>query len=643
MMKPIALEQMTEYAFLSQLHLSDKGQAVYAVTRMNREKNRYDSALWLLDEEPMQLAAENVGSFVRWDKEEILFSADREEDKEKPEITRIYRIHPAGGEARLWHEFPFALTDLRRIDEEWCLVQASWKQELFKDLPEEERKERLEEEKDYEVLDEIPYWLNGGGFTNKKRSRLFLYNLRTGDKVPVTDAFTDVQSFDYSPERREVLAICVSFTDKMPLQNTLERIDLDTLEVYPLGFSGVFSYADAKYFNDGVIFSGSDMKKQGVNQDADLYVTDYEGTDIKRLSPEDWDVSLWNSVGSDVRYGSGYQTRVDGEYYYFITTEENSSYLNRIDPNGKIERVTENPGSVDFFDVKDGVIITCALRGQNLQELYKLEDGAEVALTCHNPMADAFVQAPEEFSFTSGDKDFTGYVLLPYDYQEGETYPGILAIHGGPKTAYGSVFYHELQYFAGQGYFVFFTNPTGSDGLGREMADIRGKYGEVDYDNLMDFTDAVLKRYPALDEDHLGVMGGSYGGFMTNWIIGHTERFSAAVSQRSISNWISKFGITDIGYYFVDDQQGGTPWNNPEGLWYHSPLKYANRAKTPTLFIHSDEDYRCHLSCGLQMFTALKYHGVEARLVMFRGENHELSRSGKPKHRIRRLKEMSSV
>ncbi|HZJ99116.1 MAG TPA: prolyl oligopeptidase family serine peptidase, partial [Tissierellaceae bacterium] len=155
------------------------------------------------------------------------------------------------------------------------------------------------------------------------------------------------------------------------------------------------------------------------------------------------------------------------------------------------------------------------------------------------------------------------------------------------------------------------------------------------------FTDLVLEKYDFIDKDRLGVTGGSYGGFMTNWIIGHTDRFKAAVSQRSISNWISKFGTTDIGYFFVDDQIRATPWNGFEKLWEHSPLKYANKVTTPTLFIHSEEDYRCWLPEGIQMFTSLKYHGVESRLCVFKGENHELSRSGKPKSRIRRLKEMS--
>ena len=198
-----------------------------------------------------------------------------------------------------------------------------------------------------------------------------------------------------------------------------------------------------------------------------------------------------------------------------------------------------------------------------------------------------------------------------------------------------------MQGCANVGYFVFVRNPRGGDGRGNEFADIRGRYGKEDYSDLMKFTDVVLKKYPQIDVNKVGVTGGSYGGFMTNWIIGHTDRFAAAASQRSISNWISMAYISDIGYYFAEDQVASTPWTDMDLMWEQSPLKYADKVKTPTLFIHSDEDYRCPIAEGWQMFSALKYHGVEARLCMFKGENHELSRGGKPLHRQRRLDEIT--
>ncbi|MBQ6602648.1 MAG: S9 family peptidase [Eubacterium sp.] len=249
---------------------------------------------------------------------------------------------------------------------------------------------------------------------------------------------------------------------------------------------------------------------------------------------------------------------------------------------------------------------------------------------------------PEPFTFTDDrGVEIDGWVMKPADFDENKTYPAILDVHGGPKTVYGSCYFHEMQLWASEGYFVFFCNPVGGDGRGDTFADIRGIYGGPDYEDIMQFTDEVLKRYPQIDPARVGVTGGSYGGFMTNWIIGHTDRFAAAASQRSIANWLAFYETSDIGYFFAGDQAGGTPWTRTEKLWDQSPLKYADRVKTPTLFIHSDQDYRCPLSEGIQMFTAIKDHGVEARMCIFKGENHELSRSGKPKHRVRRLKEIT--
>ena len=162
------------------------------------------------------------------------------------------------------------------------------------------------------------------------------------------------------------------------------------------------------------------------------------------------------------------------------------------------------------------------------------------------------------------------------------------------------------------------------------------------YEDIMDFVDEVLKLYPNLNPERLGVTGGSYGGFMTNWIIGQTDRFACAATQRSISNWISFYGTSDIGMFFAYDQIRGDIFDNPAKLWEHSPLKYAKNIVTPTLFIHSDEDYRCPLEQALQLYTAMVDQGVEARFALFHGENHELSRGGKPKHRVRRLEEITN-
>lgn len=188
-----------------------------------------------------------------------------------------------------------------------------------------------------------------------------------------------------------------------------------------------------------------------------------------------------------------------------------------------------------------------------------------------------------------------------------------------------------------------YCNPHGSSGKGDAFSDIRGKYGTIDYEDIMTFVDVVLEKYPKINPEKVGVTGGSYGGFMTNWIIGHTDRFACAITQRSISNWLSFNGVSDIGYYFTEDQSAANLYSKvgQEKLWHHSPLKYAAQFSTPTLVIHSTDDYRCPIDQGYQLYGALVDRQVEAKMLVIKNENHDLSRSGRPKARIKRLQEMT--
>ena len=394
-----------------------------------------------------------------------------------------------------------------------------------------------------------------------------------------------------------------------------------------------------EFFGEGILCGLNDTLKYGINQNPDFYMIKNGKLELFKKH----DTWMVNTVGSDCRYGGGKSFRVKDNKLYFLTTVMHDAFLSTIDTDGNEKILTKAKGSVDSYAIGEGEIYFIGLRGIKLQELYSLKNGEEKQLTKFNEsiVESKKLSIPEKFNIINTVERCVGWVMKPVDYEEGKRYPGILDIHGGPKTVYGEVFYHEMQVWANMGYFVFFCNPRGGDGRGNEFADIRGKYGTIDYEDLMKFTDEVIKVYP-IDETKIGVTGGSYGGFMTNWIIGHTDRFACAASQRSIANWFSKFGTTDIGYYFNVDQNASSPWDNPEKLWWHSPMRYADRVKTPTLFIHSEEDYRCWLVEGIQMFTSLKYHGVPAKLCMFRGENHELSRSGKPRHRVKRLEEITN-
>lgn len=659
-MESIGLEDFTKYKFLSGVKHSPDGKYVcFAVHGMDAEENKYLSNLWLYNIEKgnyFKLTGFNKESSFIWqkDSENILFSSIRnDKDNEKKEageeFTQFYRININGGEAGEAFRVPMNVSSIREIDEYSYLISAIYNP-MKKDinlLDEKEKADELKkrkEDRDYEIMDEIPFWSNGQGFTNKLRNRLYIYNTATKSLEAISGEYMDVWCYNLNKDKTSIVFIGQTYKDKAPLKNAVYIYDIQSKKIEQLTLADEICYDYADFINDeNIICTGSEGIRYGLNENERFYLINIKSKEQKLLTP-DFETSLWNSVGSDCRYGSSEARVTDGGYLYFITTENDSSYINRIDINGKIEKITTLGGSVDGYTVRNGNIILIGLRDMKLQELYSFDGSKETQITDFNEwvVRNKRVVRPEKISVeTEPGVIIDGWVLKPVDFTEDKKYPGILDIHGGPKTVYGEVFFHEMQYWANEGYFVFFCNPRGSDGRGNSFADIRGKYGTIDYDDLMKFTDAVLGKYKNIDEKRIGVTGGSYGGFMTNWIIGHTDRFKAAASQRSISNWVSMFGISDIGYYFAENENGATPWNSLEVLWEHSPLKYADRVKTPTLFIHSEEDYRCPLAEGIQMFTALKYNGIEARMCMFKGENHELSRSGKPKHRIRRLREIT--
>lgn len=240
------------------------------------------------------------------------------------------------------------------------------------------------------------------------------------------------------------------------------------------------------------------------------------------------------------------------------------------------------------------------------------------------------------FKGASGN-DLQGWIFKPPDFDESKRYPSILEIHGGPRVQYGNFFMHEFYYLAAQGYIVYFCNPRGGRGYGEEHAkSIWNNWGTADYDDLMAWTNYVEKK-PYIDKERMGVTGGSYGGYMTDWIIGHTDRFKAAVTQRSVSNLISMYGSSDFNWAFESEFGKESPWENMENYWRQSPIKYIGNATTPTLVIHSENDLRCAIEQDEQVFIALKKLGVDTEMVRFPEEPHGLSRGGRTDRRIERL------
>jgi dipeptidyl aminopeptidase/acylaminoacyl peptidase len=254
---------------------------------------------------------------------------------------------------------------------------------------------------------------------------------------------------------------------------------------------------------------------------------------------------------------------------------------------------------------------------------------------------------PERFTARStGGAEVEAWVLRPSDIEPGTTYPALLNIHGGPFSAYGSSFFDEFQYQSGARYVVIYANPRGSDGYGQAWGDaIRGPksadpagsgWGSVDYDDVMAVVDEALRRFDFIDGERLGVLGGSYGGFLTSWIVGHSDRFRAACSERAVNNQLTMSWTSDIGVTFQSGYVGVSHLDDPGEYLRASPITYVHDIHTPLLILHADGDLRCPVEQAEQLFVALRLLGRDVEFVRFPGEGHEMSRSGAPKHRVER-------
>lgn len=629
-----------EFSFLSEPKLSpDEKTVALVVNEVNEEEDGYSSNIWLHDfdsGETDQLTASGEDNDFAWiNNHEILFTSDRDRGNKKGDEkkTEFFRIDVTGGEARRAFSVErnvsaFSLTGDRLV---------------YRSSVDLEDDESDEKKGDCTTLTEIPFWENGKGFTSEMRNHLFVRDLEAeSESKELTPGKMNVSEF--SVQENNLAFVGTEYEDKAPITNDMYMVSLEGESPEPEKLSGKEgSFWLVDFLDDRrLFFTHTDMKDHGLNENQKLYVYDLVESESTVVS-EDWKDSFSNRILTDVRMGSGRSSKAIDEKFYFLSTKEGVSYLASSGLDGGKKSLTKNSGSVDDFDVGNKRSVFVWLAPEQPQELYSLNpDGTENKLTSFNEgvLPKDSVSVPESLTVTRDEVEINSWVLKPPNFDPDESYPAVLEVHGGPKAAYGDVYFHELQLLANEGYVVIFSNPRGSDGRGDEFADIRGGYGQEDYRDLMAVVDRVLEEFPFIDEERLGVTGGSYGGFMTNWIIGHTNRFEAAVSCRSISNWISKFNTTDIGYFFVADQQDGNPWEDHDKLWDQSPLKYADQVETPTLFIHSREDYRCWEGEALQMFTALKYFDVPAKLCLFEGENHELSRGGKPENRLRRLREI---
>lgn len=629
-MDKIRLDEFLSYCYLSNLNVGEDG-VFFTLSRAKEDKSGYESNFYMIkDGEPRALTTDGRAGYSTTWKKKLYFTAKRTEEEEKDkEKSTIYALPIDGGEASKWMTVDGTL---RRFDflSDDLLVALFSVDKRNEDANEDERKQN----EGYEEIEESPFYLNGNGFTCGRRTRLAV--IKSGTVEFIFNDDYNVDSYFLSPDRRSLVCTGnVRRKAKPTLTTEVRYVNLSDLTWKTVLSEGELSIGKTWFLSGKIIVSGSDMKAHGINQNPDFYTLE----NGRAVLLSKWGDSTWSSVGTDIRLKGGESAAVDGGWLYFTTTKDHSSHVYRMNVEGTIEPVVTDEGSVDCLSVYNGELYYIGLRGQKLQELYR---GSEKLTSFNDGVLEGkYVAVPEEIEYENDGISFKGWALKPFGWESGRSYPAILDIHGGPKTVYGTLFMHEMQYWANEGFFVFWTNPRGSDGRGDDFADIRGKYGSVDYSDIMTFTEAVMEKYPSIDRKRVGVTGGSYGGFMSNWILGHTTFFKAIATQRSIYNWISFYGTSDIGPYFATDQCHCS-WDDIDALYHLSPMEAIRKnASTPTLILHSDKDYRCPVEQAYQLYTTLVDKGVETRFILFHDESHELSRSGKPSNRIKRLDEIT--
>lgn len=312
-----------------------------------------------------------------------------------------------------------------------------------------------------------------------------------------------------------------------------------------------------------------------------------------------------------------------------------------------IKSVAIQPCVITNLDARAGAIACSVSTHLNPSELYvKATRKVDfVPVTSFNAafLESVHVQPAQEVVYDNGDGVMVqGWYLLPPNYEEGTQYPLAVNIHGGPHimwSCHDRSMWHEWQLHAANGYVVFYCNPRGSEGYGNDFLHALGtQWGEVAMQDIMAGIDTIISKGVA-DEDRLAITGGSYGGYMVGWIIAHTNRFKVAVAQRGVYNVVSFYGTTDIPT-FAESEFQTTAWADPDFLWSRSPLAYTQTMQTPLLLIHSENDFRVPIEQSEQLFAYLRLQGKTVEMVRFPREGHELSRSGEPKHRVRRLSEM---
>ncbi|HEX8144520.1 MAG TPA: S9 family peptidase [Pyrinomonadaceae bacterium] len=633
------------FEFLREPRISPDGKLVaYVLTTIDRKQNRRNSSIWLATTDgtraPWQFTTSpQSSSSPQWspDGQYLAFISSRPAGTDaatgdsasagnRPK-NQVYILSMSGGEAR-------RVTDLKNgVDNFQWSPDGQRLAVLSRIGPSDSRPENTERS-DVRHYSQLQYKFNDTGWFDDKRTHIWIVDVKTGKAAQLTSGDDwDDRDPQWSPDGSRIAFV----SDRTGRAYEQSR----NTEVWVIPAEGgalvkISDHADEdnspRWSPDGksIAFTGSNSEKEHPK----IWLAPSTGGVASTLAAKDLDL-----IPSDLEWSP------DGRALYFNAGVRGEYQLFRVNlASREVKPLTSGPRAVRNMDIspRTGKIVYTVNDFKHMDDIYvaDLSGKGERKITNLN---DALwrqlqLQDVERFTYKGADGwDVDGFFVRPVGWQEGRKYPMILNIHGGPAGQYGVDWYHEFQVYAARGWAVFFTNPRGSTGYGQKFErGIEGEWGGKDYVDIMNGVEAALQKYPWIDRERLGVTGGSYGGYMTNWIVGHTDMFKAAVTVRSVSNFISDEGTRDYAYGHRTDFNGHL-FERFELYWERSPLKYAKNVKTPTLILHSENDLRVPLEQGEQWYRALKLFGVTTEMVVFPRENHNLTRTGEPRHLVESL------
>ena len=628
----------------------DESQVAYCVERMDEKERKYFTNIHMLNvatgASRQFTHGDQADGQPAWSHDSARLAFVSTRDKK----TGIYIMPADGGAERKLLEVEAQITSLQWTPDDKHLVFAL----KYLDSHFIEDEKRKKEAPVYRHITRLWYRLDGFGFLPKDIMQIYALDVETAELRVITKGKRDNMAPDVSPDGKWV--VYASNRSKDP------DIDLLRWDVFVVPLAGgkerkiptpAGPIEGVKFSPDSkrIAYLGHDnpLDEWGVTN-LHIWTVGLTGRPAaKDLMPTFDRMAADTSIGdtADFHGGAVIHWSPDGRRVYFTASDTGVTNLFYVPARGgKPTRVYR--GDCHLKGVSFGKATrTAALIYSDLQNpgdimtcptTFGAEKKAKLR-TDLNPWLKSDIEPSRqrEVWFKSFDgTELQGWLVLPPRFNSKRKYPAILEIHGGPRAQYAFTFFHEMQYLAAQGYVVFYTNPRGGQGRGETFADaISGGWGDLDYKDCMAAAD-WLEKQKFVNTKRMGVTGGSYGGYMTNWIIGQTNRFRAAVTQRSVVELSSFFGTSDMGWS-LEREFHGRPWVNRENYDKCSPLTYSEKVKTPVLIIHSENDLRCSIEQAEQMFVRLKIQGKKVEFVRFPEEPHGLSRHGRPDRRIARL------